>query len=95
MSFKYQPRSHSAWRSWAARHVAAAIKSGQLVRPTECERCGKPTKRIEAHHFAGYQHPLTISWVCRSCHRRAQPEHADYHEYHRYWQTLWNEVIKP
>lgn len=88
MSAPYRPRTRSAWRSWAARQVAIAVKGGLLARPSACERCGQSSERIEAHHFAGYQRPLTVSWVCRSCHRRAHQEHVDFPELHPYWQTL-------
>jgi len=92
MTSLFRPMTHSSWRNWAARRVTVAIASGHLVRPAACERCGRTAKQIEAHHFAGYQHPLTVSWVCRSCHRRAHREHVDFPEYHPYWRTLWSKV---
>ena len=46
--------------------VRNAIKSGKLVRPTNCSNCNKEG-RIEAHHD-DYTKPLEIRWLCRSCH---------------------------
>lgn len=54
--------------------VAAALKSGRLIKPATCEGAtgSKPIScsatKFEAHHD-DYQHPLTVVWLCRSCHR--------------------------
>lgn len=55
--------------------VKAAIKRGDLVRPTICEQCGKAA-RIEAAH-RDYTLPLDVRWLCKSCHvlwDRAEPK---------------------
>jgi hypothetical protein len=44
---------------WA---VAAAIRSGVLVKPERCEQCGK-AKRLSAHHW-NYELPLDCEWLC-------------------------------
>lgn len=51
---------------YAHRIVSKAIKSQELVRPEECEKCGKVRKLI-AHH-TDYSKPLDVEWLCRSCH---------------------------
>lgn len=49
--------------------VHKAVKSGRLVRPGACSKCGK-TCKPEAHHFKGYakQNWLVVDWLCRKCH---------------------------
>lgn len=49
--------------------VKNALKSGRLVRPEACERCGTVTTRLNAHHD-DYSRPLAVEWLCTSCHRR-------------------------
>lgn len=41
-----------------------AIRSGKLV-PQPCEACGKT--KVVAHHD-DYSKPLSIRWLCQSCH---------------------------
>lgn len=45
-----------------------AVKSGLVVRPKVCSKCGS-TNSIEAHH-PDYKKPLRVKWWCRKCHRR-------------------------
>ena len=49
--------------------VYMAIKKGILMRPDECEWCGKSKKRIEAAHY-DYSKPLDVKWLCSSCHKK-------------------------
>jgi hypothetical protein len=65
-----------------------AIRRGDLVRPTICEKCGGSpslTKngrpQIHAHHPRGYTDPLDIEWICFKCHRN-EPGHAAQGEDH-------------
>lgn len=44
----------------------SAVKSGEVVRPSQCSWCGKGG-RIEGHHF-DYTKPLAVTWVCKACH---------------------------
>ena len=48
--------------------VYAAIKRGDLVRPSYCEECWSESFIEAAHH--DYDKPLDVRWLCRSCHRR-------------------------
>jgi hypothetical protein len=62
--------------------VNAAIVKGTLIRPKNCELCGeldhiyRPTihkwarHNIIAHHWRGYEYPLDVWWICKSCNRR-------------------------
>lgn len=59
-------------QSSAIKLVELAIKSGELVRPDQCETCNKrptdnKTRSIVAHHWNGYDDPLNVWWLCRSC----------------------------
>jgi hypothetical protein len=50
--------------------VAAAVRSGRLVRPDVCvDGCGR-AGRVQAHHF-DYARPLDVDWLCKSCHEVA------------------------
>lgn len=59
--------------------VGAAIKSGNLVRSSHCELCGRAPEStpimekrgrspiLYAHHWNGYNNPLDVWFICRSC----------------------------
>jgi len=51
----------------AMRRVNQAIKCGTLKKPNECQVCGKKAKRIIAHHYNGYDNPLSVWFVCSKC----------------------------
>jgi len=70
---KRQPNHQRAYKA-----VEAAIACGALIRPARCSDCGgevdgERIKRIEAHHI-DYAHPLTVTWLCTRCHRKAHKE---------------------
>jgi len=46
--------------------VAAAIRTGRLIRPGVCSVCLKVC-RPDGHH-ADYAKPLSVEWLCRGCH---------------------------
>lgn len=46
-----------------------AIRSGNIVRPDQCEECGARGVQIEGAH-GDYSKPLEVRWLCRRCHRR-------------------------
>ena len=47
--------------------VHNALRSGKLIQPNSCEKCGKVTRNIEGHHD-DYSKPLDVRWLCLSCH---------------------------
>lgn len=71
------------WRSqWKAsnkekhrahRAVCYAVKSGKLVRPNSCEKCGVDSADLDGHHHKGYdeKHILDVVWLCGKCHHAA------------------------
>lgn len=51
-----------------ARSIAsAAVASGKLQRPQQCDECGARSDSIEAHH-PDYDKPLEVEWLCSACH---------------------------
>ncbi len=54
----------------ARQRVRDHVLSGKIVRPSNCEKCGKNSKIIEAHH-EDYSKPLQIIWLCKRCHIEA------------------------
>ena len=75
---RLRPLCSEQQRAWRAAHpgataahaaVARALRKGTLVRPRQCEACGS-RGRVVAHHHAGYSRPLSVEWICESCHRR-------------------------
>ena len=57
---KEASRAHTA--------VETELRSGRWTRPTECERCGRGGRMIEAAHH-DYAKLLEVEWLCRNCHR--------------------------
>lgn len=50
------------------REVQKALRSGALVKPTECAWCGSSERPIQGHH-PDYDRPLMVVWICVDCHR--------------------------
>ena len=44
-----------------------AVRSGDLVRPKNCKRCGSNKHKIHGHH-SDYDKPLDVIWLCPKCH---------------------------
>ena len=70
-----QPTTDEARKRWimknpnkisAHKAMSGALKSGQLVRASSCEKCGR-SGRIEGHH-RDYSKPLDVQWLCTKCH---------------------------
>ncbi len=70
--------SAAAKRKWAennkdkrAAHVILgnAIKSGRILKPKECQKCGASDVRIHGHHH-DYAKPLDVTWLCVPCHAK-------------------------
>jgi hypothetical protein len=51
-------------------------RTGKIIRPTLCSRCGK-TGKIEGHHF-DYDRPKEVIWLCHSCHTKIHPRKSKY-----------------
>lgn len=53
----------------ARNKVRKALASGRLTKDKKCARCFASDRPLEGHHHLGYDLPLDVVWVCRSCHR--------------------------
>lgn len=53
----------------ARKKVKWAVNIGRLTRSKSCEMCGHEANRIEGHH-QDYSKPLSVVWLCASCHRK-------------------------
>lgn len=51
-----------------------AVRTGRLIKPKACERCGE-NERIQGHH-EDYSQPLQVIWLCRPCHAKRHAEHT-------------------
>lgn len=51
----------------AAQRLWYAVKTGKIIRPTKCSKCGYEG-RIDGHHH-DYSKPYDVTWLCASCHR--------------------------
>jgi len=56
--------------------VGKAIAKRQMVRPKECQGCGRTNTAIHGHH-PDYSKPLEVEWLCGSCHKFAHVELGD------------------
>lgn len=59
-----------SYRARVRTAVAAAIRDGELVRPSACSSCGASGCRIVGHH-PDYAKPFDVVWLCDRCHHRA------------------------
>jgi hypothetical protein len=67
-STRYRENNPEAKR--AQRKLGYAIESGRMTRGF-CECCG--SEKTDAHHWRGYDYPLDVQWLCRSCHVQLEP----------------------
>jgi hypothetical protein len=68
----YVDRFRAKYPEKAAAHDAVknAVQAGRLVKPSTCQRCGKPfEKRLLHSHHHDYSKPLEVVFACRDCHR--------------------------
>src|SRR5512146_1777269 len=61
-------RRASSPEKYAARTaVLHAVQRGRLARHTACENCGRTC--VPHGHHDDYSKPLSVRWLCASCHR--------------------------
>jgi ribosomal protein S27AE len=63
-AYRERDRGRNASKRFAHHQVELAMGRGDLARQ-QCERCGEAT--TVAHHD-DYAKPLSVRWLCRSCH---------------------------
>lgn len=59
----YRSKPENRLKVNARKAVADAIRRGDLVRPSSCERCGVDCK-------PDYSKRLEVEWLCKPCHCR-------------------------
>lgn len=54
-----------------------AIEDRKIIKPTICQNCETPAKRIEGHHYLGYARKnwLDVIWLCPPCHNAMDEIH--------------------
>ena len=62
-------------KSKAKYMLANAIKSGKIQKSSYCETCFRDGK-LHGHH-PDYNKPLTVVWLCPSCHKKIHTEVID------------------
>ena len=67
------PEGTQAGKRKAINAVRDAVKWGIIIREEVCSSCGGGDN-IEAHH-GDYSKPLTIIWLCQSCHQKLHHGH--------------------
>lgn len=60
----------------ASSAVGNAVRDGKLNKPFECECCGSSKTTIYGHH-EDYSKPLSVRWLCNTCHRLWHAEHGE------------------
>lgn len=79
-----KPKNKSHWDAnhpgeRARDKLRKEIKAGRIVKPDICELCGSEvgvsTSEIIGHHWRGYDYPLDVWWICRSCNTHPQLTH--------------------
>jgi hypothetical protein len=70
----YVKRDNVRERELARDLLKKAVKHGRIIKPAHCEGCGQEKRKqeLEAHHH-DYAKPFDVVWLCRPCHRRAEP----------------------
>lgn len=65
--FRFNARNPDKIKAYQS--VLNAIRSGRLIVPNKCEKCGIESK-LEGHHHNGYdeENKLNLQWLCRQCH---------------------------
>jgi hypothetical protein len=66
-----------AKREDVQKKVQRAVASGELIKPSHCQHCGRRTIKwkLQGHH-QDYRYPLRVIWLCQSCHVKAQGKRA-------------------
>lgn len=61
----------------ARNKVQYALRSGKMLRGTECFFCSS-AENLQAHHH-DYSKPLDVFWLCSKCHGKLHTINGDFH----------------
>jgi ribosomal protein S27AE len=50
-----------------------AVRKGLIKKSKKCEMCGREKVLLSGHHV-DYKNPLSVIWVCGSCHKKIHKE---------------------
>lgn len=71
---EYRKRPEVILKNRARSKLTVALRNGTIVRPLFCDLCGRPDNKLRdgrsalrADHYDGYDHPLTVRFVCLIC----------------------------
>ena len=64
---EYREENKDFWS--AIRAVEYAVRTGKVIKPPTCSKCGKEclSKNMHGHHD-DYSKQLEVRWLCRKCH---------------------------
>jgi len=63
LSAYYRPKTE---KTKGREILNSALKSGKVIKPTNCSQCGK-IRKLTAHH-SDYSKPIEVIWLCYECH---------------------------
>lgn len=67
--------SRNRIKKGASTIVGNAVRDGRLAKPDVCEVCEANPSRLHGHHD-DYAYPLTVRWLCSTCHVLWHKEHG-------------------
>lgn len=72
---RYRSRYAQETEKYKARtQLGYAIRTGKIVRPNFCEKCGRKTTPQGHHH--DYSKPLEVQWLCQKCHAKVHRKYG-------------------
>jgi hypothetical protein len=81
---KWKIENPDKWAAQTARYVKAnpvkaqaqrklryAVSAGVIIKPSKCAECrvATPKRLLAGHHYAGYEAPLSVKWLCDKFHK--------------------------
>ncbi len=60
-------RANNRHKSKAHAVVNRMVKTGEMMVPVACQKCGDGSMKLHAHH-EDYNKPTDVIWLCPSCH---------------------------
>lgn len=64
-------------RARAYARLRRAVAAGKIIKPDNCQLCGRGCKhiRISGHHHRGHEHALDVWWICQRCNNLLKFKH--------------------
>lgn len=81
---KYRQRPEVVLKNKARSAVNYALAKGLIMRPSNCELCGEPDRKLRggrsglrADHYKGYEFVLEVRFVCTFCDGKQERERGN------------------